>query len=224
MTTLGTIPRTADIATTNDALPVGVLMPCARNAIPTGWLACDGSLQSTTTFASLFAVIGHKYNGGVDPGGGQFRLPNLRRAFPAGVGASGGLSGTSRAASGGGPKLGTWNHSHTVGSYAAASHQHGAGNVTAPDHAHGHNLAMGDHNHSLSYNNVKIHNSANSGESMNRNNFTDGANTLALNGGLTGSGAKALGGASDFATVGMTGATGTENPGHQFMLDWVIKT
>lgn len=48
--------------------------------IPTGWLLCDGSSVSETTYSALFAVIGHSFGG--DPGGGNFRLPDLRQRFP----------------------------------------------------------------------------------------------------------------------------------------------
>jgi microcystin-dependent protein len=224
VTALGAIPANTNVALTNDAIPAGVLMPSARGTVPSGWLTCDGSLVSTTTYAALFAVVGHKYNGGVDPGAGQFRLPNLRRAFPAGVAASGTLSGTSRGASGGGPKAGAWNHSHGAGTLAAANHQHGAGTVTGPDHAHSHSLYMIDHNHSTTYTNQKVYKSTNSiVQYIVRNNFSNGCGNIGLGGGITGSGAVGMGGASDFAAPGLTGTTGTENPATQFM-DYLIKT
>lgn len=42
---------------------------------PTGYLRCNGSAVSTTTYASLFAVIG--YQAGANPPANTFYLPNL---------------------------------------------------------------------------------------------------------------------------------------------------
>lgn len=44
-----------------------------------GFLMCDASFKSQVTYAALFARIGHKGNGGVDPGDGTFRLPGLNK-------------------------------------------------------------------------------------------------------------------------------------------------
>ena len=60
----------------------------ATNA-PAGWLSCDGSSVSRTTYASLFATIGTTY-GSVD--GNTFNLPNLVARFP--LGATNGLGTT----------------------------------------------------------------------------------------------------------------------------------
>lgn len=58
----------------------GMVMPYAGSAAPDGWLLCDGSLQSRTTYAALYAVVGFSYSPtpGVDPGDGLFYLPNLK--------------------------------------------------------------------------------------------------------------------------------------------------
>lgn len=51
---------------------------------PTGWLICDGSAVSRTTYADLFAVIGTTYGAG--DGSTTFGLPNLSGRVPAGMG------------------------------------------------------------------------------------------------------------------------------------------
>jgi microcystin-dependent protein len=67
---------------------------------PAGWLVCDGSAVSQTTYAALYAVIGTIY--GSDDGG-NFTLPNFSRKFAYGadegsdagdasVGSAGGLT------------------------------------------------------------------------------------------------------------------------------------
>lgn len=52
--------------------------------IPTGWLMCDGSVVSQTTYAALYAVIGSQYNTGGE-GAGNFRLPDMRNYYPVGA-------------------------------------------------------------------------------------------------------------------------------------------
>ena len=56
----------------------GSLMPFAGSTIPTGWLNCDGSAVSRTTYADLFAVIGTTYGAG--DGSTTFNIPNLTSA------------------------------------------------------------------------------------------------------------------------------------------------
>lgn len=52
-----------------------------------GWLSCDGSNVSRTTYARLFAAIGTTYGPG--DGSTTFTLPNLRERVPVGRGGSG---------------------------------------------------------------------------------------------------------------------------------------
>lgn len=46
-------------------------------SIPDGFLLCDGSVVSQTTYAALYAVISSTYNTGGE-GAGNFRLPNFK--------------------------------------------------------------------------------------------------------------------------------------------------
>lgn len=54
--------------------PVGSLMPYAGTTPPDGWLICDGSEISRTTYARLFSVIGTTYGAG--DGNSSFNIPN----------------------------------------------------------------------------------------------------------------------------------------------------
>lgn len=56
--------------------PVGEVTMWATNTAPTGWLVCDGSAVSRTTYSGLFAVIGTVYGAG--DGSTTFNLPNLK--------------------------------------------------------------------------------------------------------------------------------------------------
>jgi hypothetical protein len=52
-------------------------------SVPSGWLICDGSLVSATTYANLFAVIGNSYTKYPNiPVVGSFYLPDLTYAIP----------------------------------------------------------------------------------------------------------------------------------------------
>ena len=53
---------------------------------PNGWLKCDGSAVSRTTYAKLFQVIGTTY--GTGDGSSTFNLPNFNGRTPVGVGTS----------------------------------------------------------------------------------------------------------------------------------------
>lgn len=62
------------------AVPVGAFMPYAADTPPEGWLKCDGSAVSRTTYSALFAKIGTKYGKG--DGSKTFNLPNfINRTF-----------------------------------------------------------------------------------------------------------------------------------------------
>jgi microcystin-dependent protein len=70
--------------------PTGAVVPFAgadTDRPPAGWLVCDGSAVSQTTYAALFAVIGATYDV-TSPGAGNFRVPDLRGRTLIGVGAA----------------------------------------------------------------------------------------------------------------------------------------
>lgn len=66
-----------------NGLPVGSIMPFAgnKNALPKGWLVCDGSKIDSVDYPGLYAVISHNWGGA----GTSFKLPDLRGAFLRGV-------------------------------------------------------------------------------------------------------------------------------------------
>jgi microcystin-dependent protein len=61
----------------------GMVMAFAGPTAPTGWLKCDGSAVSRTTYASLFVAIGTTYGAG--NGSTTFNLPNLLGRVPFGM-------------------------------------------------------------------------------------------------------------------------------------------
>lgn len=56
-------------------VPIGTMLPYAGTSLPTGFLACDGSAVSRTTYAALFAAIGTTWGAG--NGSTTFNTPNL---------------------------------------------------------------------------------------------------------------------------------------------------
>jgi microcystin-dependent protein len=66
--------------------PVGEIAMWSTNTAPTGWLLCDGSAVSRSTYSALFAIIGTTYGAG--NGSTTFGIPNLLGKFPVGKDAS----------------------------------------------------------------------------------------------------------------------------------------
>lgn len=93
------------------AAPIGFIAMYGGSSAPTGWLLCDGSAVSRTTYADLFTAIGVNYGAG--NGSTTFNLPNFTGRFPVGI--NGSDSDFNSLSDTGGSK----NHSHTV-----PSHQH----------------------------------------------------------------------------------------------------
>ena len=70
------------------ALPAGTVVAFAANATPTGgFLLCNGSNVSRTTYANLFSAIGTVYGEG--DGSTTFTLPSLANKFIMGHGTAG---------------------------------------------------------------------------------------------------------------------------------------
>lgn len=67
--------------------PTGSIIAFAGNTLPTGYLLCDGSQVSRTTYKKLFDVIGTTYGAG--DGKTTFTLPNLIDRFLEGSSAAG---------------------------------------------------------------------------------------------------------------------------------------
>ena len=116
----------------------GFVMAYAMNtSAPLGWLACDGSSVSTTTYANLFAVIGYVYGGS----GANFNLPDYRAMFLRGYDNGRGADFQGSRAANAYQASYLINHFHAVGD---PGHAHA---VSDPSHAHG--AVTGGHSHSI---------------------------------------------------------------------------
>lgn len=63
----------------NYALPVGSILPWAGSVLPGGFLTCNGSAVSRTTYAALFSIISTSFGSG--NGSTTFNLPNITAGF-----------------------------------------------------------------------------------------------------------------------------------------------
>jgi len=105
-------------------LPVGTILMWggSQSSIPTGWLLCDGSAISRTTYSRLFAAIGTTHGAG--DGSTTFNLPNLRDRFIVGAGNSYVVAATGGEAT------------HTLTVSEIPSHSHTASCSTNGAHTH----------------------------------------------------------------------------------------
>jgi microcystin-dependent protein len=106
----------------------GDLKLSARTTPSAGWLLCDGSAVSRTTYSALFAAIGTAYGAG--DGTTTFSLPDYRGRTPVGVGVHADVS--ARGANEGALAANRRpRHRHTVND---PTHAH---SINDPSHTHG---------------------------------------------------------------------------------------
>ena len=101
---------------------IGVVLPFAGSAAPTGYLFCYGQAISRTTYSGLFGVIGTAYGNG--DGSTTFNVPDLRGRVAVGMDNMGGVdAGRLDIAN----TLGTTGgvQKHTLSVAEMPSHEHG---------------------------------------------------------------------------------------------------
>jgi microcystin-dependent protein len=138
----------ADIAsmlTGGQLEPVGTVKDYAGSTAPTGYLMCDGSAVSRSTYSGLFAVISTTFGAG--DGSLTFNLPDCRGRGRIGAGTGAGLTARALGATGG-----EETHTLTVSEVPALSASvsgttsAGGGHThTLTDPGHTHTLALKDH-------------------------------------------------------------------------------
>jgi microcystin-dependent protein len=74
--TAGSVVR---MATLQKYVPSGIIVPYSGTSAPAGWLLCDGSAVSRTTYAALYAVIGNA--AGYGNNATTFNVPDMRGRF-----------------------------------------------------------------------------------------------------------------------------------------------
>lgn len=136
--------------------PVGSVLFYVTASAPSGWLVCDGSAVSRTTYSNLYSLIGTTFGNG--DGVNTFNLPNIGQKYIRGhvagvttLGSASGLSLTSTGTSGSGG-------SQTVSTgteSALHDHLYGAGSngtksTSQESSTHTHSVTVSNHTHSLS--------------------------------------------------------------------------
>lgn len=73
-------------------VPAGSIIAWSGSSAPSGWVLCDGTAISRTTYAALFAIAGTAY--GIGDGATTFNVPDLQDRLPLGKGTNNGTLGT----------------------------------------------------------------------------------------------------------------------------------
>jgi microcystin-dependent protein len=84
------VPTSGYGGSTPGFVPIGSIIPFGGGSPPSGWMLCDGSDVSRTTFAPLFAVIGTTFGSG--DGATTFSIPDLRGNVAVGQDNLGGIA------------------------------------------------------------------------------------------------------------------------------------
>ena len=58
-----------------EGIPTATIVPWTTASVPSGFLECDGSAVSRSTYSALFAIVGTTY--GTGDGSSTFNVPNL---------------------------------------------------------------------------------------------------------------------------------------------------
>jgi len=166
----------------NTNTPTGMISIHSAATAPTGWLLCDGTSYSTTTYANLYGVIGYTFGGS----GANFNVPNLKGKVVVGIdaaqvefdtrGETGGAMTHQHAASNSGNTSVAHNHSINPPSTNSSNHDGHNHNITAHTHP-------ASHNHSDTF---AV--SVSGGSHAHGDNFATGTgspNTVGLSGGAT---------------------------------------
>lgn len=121
---------TSVMQNSNLLVPTGTVLPFVSSTAPGGYLTCDGSAVSRTTYATLFAVVSTTFGSG--DGSTTFNLPNLTNRFIYG-GSSIGTTGGSA--------------TKTLSSNEMPAHTHTG--TTDSDGAHTHSVTDSGHSHTM---------------------------------------------------------------------------
>jgi microcystin-dependent protein len=107
-----------------EGIPTATIVPWSDASVPSGFLECDGSAVSRSTYSALFAIIGETY--GVGDGATTFNVPDLQDNVPVGksnnktLASTGGANTVTSTGNVGGS---TANATLTVNQLASHSHQ-----------------------------------------------------------------------------------------------------
>ena len=111
-----------------EGINTGIIVPWSAASVPSGFLECDGSNVSRSTYSALFAVVGTTYGAG--DGSSTFGLPDLQNNIPVGSSntkALGSTAGAENVASSGNVSITAEAANHSLSTAELAAHSHSAG-------------------------------------------------------------------------------------------------
>jgi len=137
----------------NGTVPAGSLLMWSLASAPAGYLLCDGSAVSRTTYKRLYDVIGTTFGNG--NGSSTFNLPDYRNRMPIGAGSTYSVAGT-----GGSADATLVSHTHTgttsnPGDFitgSAVTNLQGSGGSVMASASGAFSLSGGEQKAALSYN------------------------------------------------------------------------
>ena len=118
------------------ATPTGAVISYAGSSAPTGWLLCDGSAVSRSTYSALFTAISTRY--GVGDGSTTFNLPSMGSKIASGITSgtpTNNVSATSNAS-------GSHTHNTTTGTESANHTHNGTSGNQSANHDHNSNWTV----------------------------------------------------------------------------------
>jgi microcystin-dependent protein len=114
-----------------EGIPTATIVPWSSASVPSGFLECDGTAVSRTTYSALFAIVGTTYGSG--DGSTTFNVPNLADNIPVGksnnkaVGSTGGANTVAKTGNVAGSTANA-----TLSTSQLASHSHPQGVNSSP--------------------------------------------------------------------------------------------
>ena len=126
------------------AIEVGTILPWSNSTLPSGYLNCDGTAVSRSTYSALFAIIGTDYGAG--NGSSTFNLPDLQDKVPVGVSSSKAVASTGGAATVTPTGSITINALTPAGTISGSTGNHTLTSAQLPSHSHSqdHGRQVGD--------------------------------------------------------------------------------
>ena len=112
--------------------PAGVVKAYTAATAPNGWLLCDGSAISRTTYAALFAITGTAFGAG--DGSTTFNLPNITGRYPVGLPSGATIGATVGTALSSAEDRAVGQHTHTFTGSELAGHTHATDSQGAHNH------------------------------------------------------------------------------------------
>jgi microcystin-dependent protein len=114
-----------------EGIPTATIVPWSSASVPSGFLECDGTAVSRSTYSALFAIVGTTYGAG--DGSTTFNTPDLQDNTPvgkSGTKALGSTGGANTATSTG--NVGGSTANATLSTPQLASHSHLAKVINGP--------------------------------------------------------------------------------------------